>query len=54
LYVQRALLGFAGLMDDLNPACVFKIAQKYGVQNSGRSGCVPLDCSSHSKRLRTP
>ena len=39
LYVERALLGFAGMMGDLNPACMSAVAAKYGVRDSG-TGCA--------------
>ena len=39
LYAERAMLGFAGMMGDLNPACMSAIAHKYGVREDG-TGCV--------------
>jgi hypothetical protein len=48
LYVERALLGFAGLVDDLNPACMSSIAHKYKVREGGDSECVPV-CSPNAR-----
>lgn len=45
LYVERAVLGFAGMMDELHPACTSAIADKYGVKDSGKSGCVSTSSS---------